>query len=91
MRTSGLPNFKKPWGKINKDLQKGNYTMKIYNNYNSTGWDGTRSFILTTVSLIGGRNYLLPTAFICISLFAFIASLYFCIRFRALKEIGKIK
>jgi hypothetical protein len=91
MRTSGLPNFKKPWGKISKDLQKGTYTMKIKNNYNSSGWDGTRSFILTTMSLIGGKNYLLPTAFIFISLFGLIASLYFCIRFRALKEIGKIK
>jgi len=91
MRTSGLPNFKKPWGKINQTLQSGNYTIKIHNNYNSSGWDGTRSFILTTMSLIGGKNYLLPTAFICIALFGLIASLYFCFRFRALKGIGKIK
>jgi hypothetical protein len=91
MRTSGLPNFKKPWGKITQDLSKGTYTMKINNNYNSAGWEGTRSFVLTTLSLIGGKNYLLPTAFILISLFSLIACIYFCFRFRALKGIGKIK
>jgi hypothetical protein len=91
MRTSGLPNFKKPWGKIDKDIPKGRYTMKINNNYQSAGWDGTRAFVLTTLSLIGGKNYLLPTAFILISLFCLVASLYFCFRFRALKGIGKIK
>lgn len=31
MRTSGLPNFRKLWGRIEKTLEKGNYTMKIKN------------------------------------------------------------
>ena len=31
MRTAGLPNFKKLWGKIDKDLPKGEYTVTIEN------------------------------------------------------------
>lgn len=33
MRTAGLPNFRKLWGRINETLQPGNYTINIVNNY----------------------------------------------------------
>jgi len=65
--------------------------MVIKNNYNSSAWDGNRVFILTTMSLIGGKNFLLPTAFLCIALFSLVAAIFFCFRFRALRDIGKIK
>lgn len=29
MRTAGLPNFRKLWGKIENDLNKGEYTIEI--------------------------------------------------------------
>lgn len=38
MRASGLPNFKKMWGRIEQDLDAGEYTVVITNNYNSTDW-----------------------------------------------------
>jgi len=34
MRASGLPNFKKVWGKIYQNLPAGKYQMVIQNNYN---------------------------------------------------------
>ena len=33
MRTAGLPNFRKLWGKIDTDLKAGQYKVKISNNY----------------------------------------------------------
>ena len=33
MRTAGLPNFRKLWGKITEDLQPGEYYLMIGNNY----------------------------------------------------------
>lgn len=33
MRTAGLPNFRKLWGKIDKDLEEGQYQVTIKNNY----------------------------------------------------------
>lgn len=91
MRTSGLPNFKKLWGKITEDLQQGDYTMVIANNYNSKDWDGNRYFYLTTLSLIGGKNYLIPITFSVIALFTLAAIIFFCKRFRSLKNIAKFK
>jgi len=33
MRTAGLPNFRKLWGKIEDGLAPGNYQIRIENNY----------------------------------------------------------
>jgi len=33
MRTAGLPNFRKLWGKIDATLPAGEYYLKIVNNY----------------------------------------------------------
>ena len=33
MRTAGLPNFRKLYGKIEKNLPAGKYDLKITNNY----------------------------------------------------------
>jgi hypothetical protein len=33
MRTAGLPNFRKLWGRIDETLPKGNYYLKITNSY----------------------------------------------------------
>lgn len=77
MRTSGLPNFQKLWGVINEDLTPGNYTVNIGYNYNSKEWEGSRSFILTTKSAVGGKNYWLPSSFLAIGALGFIAVIFF--------------
>lgn len=33
MRTAGLPNFRKLWGRIDDNLKAGKYVLKIHNNY----------------------------------------------------------
>lgn len=88
MRTSGLPNFKKLWGKVYSDLPAGSYKMVIRNNYNSTEWNGERSFFLTTKSVVGGKNYLLPTAFLVIGLISLLAAVCFWRKFHLLKKEG---
>lgn len=60
MRLAGLPGFSKLWGKINQNLQAGQYTMSIENNYKIDEWSGNRYFALTTDSGAGGSNFLLP-------------------------------
>lgn len=85
MRTSGLPNFKKPWGWIYQDLPVGEYTMKINNHYNSTDWNSDRYFYLSTTSFLGGKNYFIPGIFVLLALFNLIAIIFFCRRDRTLK------
>jgi len=91
MRTSGLPNFKKPWGRIESDVPVGNYTVVISNNYDSSQSNGNRYFILTTLSIVGGRNFILPITFMVISMLSLTAVVFFCRRFRSLKNIGSIR
>ena len=59
MRISGLPGFQKLWGRIEDKLAPGNYTMNIQNNYIIQGWQGKKSFVLTSNSKFGAKNYLL--------------------------------
>jgi len=40
MRTAGLPNFRKLYGKLNNDLSEGTYTLKIFNNYDVQSFGG---------------------------------------------------
>jgi len=91
MRTSGLPNFKKPWGRIEKDLPVGIYSVEVKNNYNSSEWNGNRFFILTTLSIVGGKNYILPITFMLISVLSFIAVIFFWRRFRLLADVSKFQ
>ena len=59
MRTAGLPNFRKLWGKIPNGLDKGKYTLEIDNQYNTAPFEGRKGFVLATANFFGGKNYLL--------------------------------
>lgn len=68
MRPAPFDNFRKLWGRIdNRDLKKGEeLIVTIHNNYPVTNFNGTKNLILTTVSVIGGKNYLLSYSYIVI-------------------------
>lgn len=59
MRTAGMPNFRKLWGRIRTDIPKGNYNLVIKNNYDVTAFDGEKTFLLSTTNAFGGKNYFL--------------------------------
>ena len=59
MRPAALPDFRKPWGRIERDLSEGNYTLIINNRYPVKSFDGEKYFILSTVNSFGGKNYFL--------------------------------
>ena len=43
MRTAGLPNFRKLWGRIEpKLITKGKYRVTIQNNYETTAFQGKK-------------------------------------------------
>jgi hypothetical protein len=76
MRTSGLPNFEKLWGRIHQDLSPGNYVITINNSFNLTEWSGKKYIILSTDSSAGGKNYLLPIMLLLIGLGSFFAAFF---------------
>lgn len=88
MRTAGLPNFRKLWGKIEKDLEPAAYKVVIENNYRVHTFNGKKSFVLSTTNALGGKNYFLAVCYIVVgtlcSLFAFI----FCIAYMRKQKLG---
>lgn len=56
MRTAGMPNFRKLWGKIHAGVPAGTYTLTIKNNYDVSAYDGKKKFILSTTNAFGGKN-----------------------------------
>ncbi|KAL6934891.1 related to Cell division control protein 50 [Hanseniaspora guilliermondii] len=65
MRTAGMPSFYKLKGKNEKDdLPKGSYEISIEDNYPVHMFGGTKSIVITSSSVIGGRNISLPLMYL---------------------------
>ena len=78
MRTAGLPNFRKLYGRFDEGLKPGNYEMTIQNNYDVSSYDGKKRFVLTTTNAFGGKNYFMAGCYGAIGGCSFIfAILYF--------------
>lgn len=56
MRTAFLNNFKKLYGRIDKDLPKGEYMLTINNQFDVTLFGGEKWIVLSTTNILGGKN-----------------------------------
>jgi len=78
MRTSGLPNFRKLWGRIEQDLQAGEtYYIQIENNYDVSKISGHKSLIFSTTGPLGGKNIFLAIAFIVVGCICLLIAIIF--------------
>ncbi|KAF9947864.1 hypothetical protein BGZ72_010215 [Mortierella alpina] len=81
MRTAGLPNFRKLYSKNEQDdLEAGTYTMDIDMNYNVVSYGGTKSLVISTVSVMGGRNPFLGIAYVVVGVLCVVLGLLFTAR-----------
>ena len=77
MRPAALSDFRKPWGKIERDLSKGDYIVTITNNYPVKSFDGKKYFILSTVNRLGGKNYFLAILYLVMGSISIISGIGF--------------
>ena len=83
MRPAALPNFRKLWGRIKQDLDKGNYTLNVISeNCNVSSFDGKKFFILSEVNKFGGNNKFLGICYIIVGGVSIILSIVFIIGFK---------
>ncbi|SCW00275.1 LAFE_0C00562g1_1 [Lachancea fermentati] len=81
MRTAGLPKFYKLALKNETaDLPKGIYQMDVGLNYPVSIFGGSKSFILTTNSIIGGRNMSLGVVYLIVAGISIMFGIIFLIK-----------
>ncbi|EGR31497.1 ligand-effect modulator 3 LEM3 family protein, putative [Ichthyophthirius multifiliis] len=80
MQISGLPKFKKIWGRIENDLDEGNYELKVQNKYNIKQYKGHKSLLFTNSSILGGKNEFLAYGYVVIGTILNFISLIFYIK-----------
>ena len=56
VRASGTPNFRKLYARSDENIPAGTYKVKINNVYDQSKFNGEKLFILTTSSILGGKN-----------------------------------
>ena len=81
MRTAGLPNFRKLWGRIPGGLEAGTYQLTVTNNYEVKPFQGSKSFVISTTNALGGKNYFLAICYITVGTLCMLFALIFCIAY----------
>jgi len=81
MRTAGLPNFRKLYGRIEQDLYPATYAMQIVNNYDVSAYEGSKYFVLSTTNSLGGKNYFLAICYLVVGSLCIVFAIIFCIAF----------
>jgi hypothetical protein len=90
MRTAGLPNFRKLYGKFEEDLQPGKYQMIINNTYDVASYEGKKSFVLSTTNALGGKNYFLAICYIVVGALCIVFALIFFVAYMRKKSARRL-
>lgn len=81
MRIATQPDFRKLYGWINQPiLANETVTFRIHSNYVVTRFRGSKTLIVSTTSIFGGRNPYFAPVFIWVGVFCFVAGTFFTLK-----------
>ena len=81
MRTAGLPNFRKLWGRLESDMLPGTYRLDIQNSYDVNSFSGKKSYVFSTTNALGGKNYFLAICYLVVGSLCIVFAIIFMIAF----------
>lgn len=82
MRPAGLPDFRKLWGRVRKDLEPGKYVMTIHNNYDVSAFSGEKYLVLSTVNAFGGKNAFLGISYVVVGGICILLAIVFLVGYQ---------
>ncbi|KAI1401870.1 LEM3/CDC50 family protein [Hypoxylon fuscum] len=78
MRTAGLPTFSKLWGRNDtSNMLQGVYELDIIDNFRTDQYQGKKSIVITTLSVMGGKNNFLGILWLVVGGFCIALALVF--------------
>ena len=90
MRPAGLPNFRKLWGRIERDLKAGSHvTVEVDNNFDVSKFNGKKFLILSTVNVFGGKNTFLGVSYIVLGAICIVLAIVFLIGYNIHQKKNK--
>jgi len=90
MRAAALPDFRKLYRYV-KNLSAGTYYVNISNNYDVSSFGGRKSFVISTISWIGGKNDFLGYAYIVVGAACFlIGAIFLCKHWASPRKMADI-
>jgi len=93
MRNAALPKFRKLYGFMDKKVSKGTkITFKINANWIVHRFKGSKTLVLTTTSIFGGKNPALGQYFIGVGIFCLVSASFFGLKhYLDPRELGNTK
>lgn len=82
MRPAGLPDFRKLWGRVRKDLEPGTYYMKVNNRYDVKAFSGEKYLVLSTVNAFGGKNAFLGISYVVVGGICILLAIVFLVGYQ---------
>ena len=80
MRLASMSTFRKLYRRVTTDIEPGAYELRILQRYDVRSFGGKKSFVLTTTSWIGGKNYFLGALYLAMGVILAVLGIGFLVK-----------